>query len=290
MNNDELLHLNQQGFIPGPEETEAEYSARVAYCLNLVDRLKDGVGTPWADTKPPVRMEPLFLEAADVTRPLFDITPSWVPILFSNHKLAFWHGGCAWIFQMDEQIPLGALFQLRENFARSKVYLKLYQRKELIAHESAHIARMMFQEPKFEELLAYRTASSRFRRWFGPICTTSKETLLFMTSLFLSVTAATVGDLFLPLAIWGTLVLLPLLLFTAALLRLWKRHSAFQRCWQALFAYLKDSTKTNAVILRLRDQEIESFGKMSPEQIYAYAHKEAAVSLRWRSIFAAYFG
>ena len=76
--------------------------------------------------------------------------------------------------------PVAALIQLRSRFRTHQRYSGIYERDELIAHELAHVGRMMFEEPVFEELLAYRTAKSPLRRWLGPLISSSKETLLFV--------------------------------------------------------------------------------------------------------------
>ena len=44
---------------------------------------------------------------------------------------------------------------------------------------------MKFEEPQFEELLAYRNSPAAWRRWLGPIVEAPWESLLFMLSLLL---------------------------------------------------------------------------------------------------------
>ena len=90
-------------------------------------------------------------------------------MIFSNERLAPWHGGCAWIFQFAEGLPTAALIQLRQVFSRQPTFLGIYHRDELLTHELVHVGRMKFEEPRFEELFAYETSTSAFRRWFGPL-------------------------------------------------------------------------------------------------------------------------
>ena len=119
-------------------------------------------------------------------RRIYGFAPHWVPLFFSNYQLAPWHGGCAWIFQLNDNTPYAAFLQLRSAFRTQKRYLGMYERTELIAHEMAHIGRMMFEEPEFEEIIAFQSSTNRFRRFFGPLFRSSKESMLFVIVLGLS--------------------------------------------------------------------------------------------------------
>lgn len=179
MNEETRLVLNQKGLIPGPHETPEEFERRAVYCLGLRETLAHAHG----DVIPSDVMEkenaPPLEEAWEITRPLYDFAPSWAPLFFSNHELAPWHGGCAWIFHMSQDAPMGALFQLRRAFKKRSTFLGIYERSVLLAHESVHVARMAFEEPKFEEILAYRTSESRFQKYIGPLPESSRETSVF---------------------------------------------------------------------------------------------------------------
>lgn len=286
---DKLLEWNRQGLIPGPDETLSDFEKRVHYCLGLKETLGQQLSLPEKIDNPLATQ--LMHEVAPITDKLFDMTPAWAPIIFSNEKLAPWHGGCAWIYQLTDETPTGAFFQLRKAFASKTRFLGLYDRKELIAHESAHVGRMMFQEPKFEEFLAYRTGS-RFRQWFGPIIQSPWESIIFLLVLFFTVTIE-LGAL-----VWGSpelyysvtwMKILPLLLIGGGLLRLWLRHRQFNHCLKKLQMTLNDDHKANAVIYRLQDIEIAAFGKMNSEEVRKYATLQTDESLRWQVIANAYF-
>lgn len=275
----ELLQYNRMGLIPGPDEPEEFFASRVYQCLNLKEDLEAVVGRPVAEMS-----KELIEQVSPLTRKLFDIVPDWVPVVFSNHQLLPWHGGCAWIVQLNESSPTTAFFQLREKFATSSRYLGIYSRDELLAHESAHIGRMLFQEQKFEELLAYRSAPSHFRQWFGPIVQSPWESLLFVLSLLFSV----FSDFLLPHhALW--IKTFPLLLIVLGVGRVWLRQHQLARCRKVLEGILGSAFKADAVLYRLRDSEIIAFGKMSNEEILQYAQDQAPGSLRWRVINKAYF-
>lgn len=288
-----LLKFNQLGLIPGPDENEEQFLQRAQYCLKLkeqlVPRLKENLPMMQADFDSSC----LFLkEAYPKTKKLFDIVPDWIPVFFSNYRLAPWHGGCAWIFQSTEDSPTGAFFQLRNAFRTQERYLHLYDRKDLIAHELAHVGRMTFQEPVFEEMLAYQTSSSGFQRLFGPIVQSSRESSFFVLVLIF----VFLIDFFLVVngqeqmyssVMW--LKIIPLGLIAYALQRLFWKHRQLKRCLNQLQMAIQDKDKSSAMIYRLQDHEIKSFALMTPKEIFEYAKQNSQLSLRWHISFAAYF-
>lgn len=286
--NEKLLQYNREGLIPGPGESEEAFLQRAAYGYALESFLAEKLAKEMPGLN--VKLTPeLIQEVAPLLKRLFDCVPVWVPIVFSNQKMAFWHGGSAWIFQLEDNTPTSAFFQLRETFAKSKHYLGIYSRDEILAHESAHVGRMVFDEPKFEEILAYRTSTSGFRRFFGPIVQAPWESLLFLFALFLCFFAdllITVTDYPDPNHISLWIKMFPLLLLIYGLGRVFVRQHQFSRCLKALqFLGLE---KANAVIYRLRDDEIMRFGSMSEQDIRKYASEQAPQELRWQVIQQAY--
>lgn len=277
----ELLKLNENGLIPGPQESSEHFQERVGYCLSLNLELLSRFELP--NVLDTTENQQLIQEAAPITRKLYGFVSEWVPILFSNHKLAPWHGGCAWIFQLTENTPMGAFLQLRTAFAKGKRYLGLYNRKELVAHELSHVGRMAYQEPIFEEVLAYRSSESKFRRWWGPIVKSSWEALLFVFLLLLSL-SVDLYALFHP-ALYSLALkvkLLPLLLLFIGIVRLWVRHNEFEKCLRNLNELTKDRQKSEAVIYRLTDKEIILFSSSTTESIRQYIQQQD--SLRWKVI------
>ena len=124
----ELLEYNKQGLIPGPQETEEAFAERASYCLHLKSLIPQMLAREL-----PFGLEDLhfsdesLIGGCEKARELYDIYPRWVPIFFSNYKLAFWQGGCAWIFQKSEKTPTSSFFQLRQNFRYSQKYLGIYR-------------------------------------------------------------------------------------------------------------------------------------------------------------------
>jgi hypothetical protein len=277
----ELLLLNHEGLIPGPEETMETFHARVHYCRNLRRIIADQLEIKEEN----MGSSDLIQEAAPITEKYFDMVPEWTPVIFSNDRLAPWHGGSAWIFQQTLETPLGAFFQLRKNFQYSERYPRIYDRRELIAHESAHVGRMAFEEPIFEEMLAYQTAPSSFRRIFGPIVQSARESLFFVALLLVSLLVSLLD--FSEQSYLGWILLLPWIFLGIGLGRLWVRRNQFARCLAVLNLALGKPAAAFAVIYRLTDQEIIQFGKLSREELLHFAADQR--SLRWRLIQIAYF-
>jgi hypothetical protein len=285
----QLQQFNQKGLIPGPSETDEEFAARVNYCLNLKEHLSEEFKTCLG----PVNDDSSALSNGfDIIATTYDLSPAWIPVFFSNYQLPPWHGGCAWIFQMTETSPTAALLQVRQSLERSSKYLGIYSRDELVAHELAHVGRMKFEEPKFEEILAYSTSFSGFRRWFGPIVQSSYESMLFVLILGLIVFI----DVFLLVlynyeaylsALW--LKAIPLSMVCLALFRLWLRHYRFNKCTAQLSLCLADRNKALKVMYRLTDREIVDFSKMNTQKIIELASEKAKESLRWQLIYKIYF-
>lgn len=288
-----LLEYNRLGLIPGPAESEQAFMQRANYCLNLKNHIPQMISADLPfDYNDTHLSEEILKKGCEKTQHYYDICPTWVPLFFSNFKLSPWHGGCAWIFQQSQDSPTSAFFQLRQNFRRSKKYLGIYERNELITHEVSHIGRMMFEEPKFEEILAYHASQSGLRRFFGPIIQSSYESTIFVLSLFLVILidfmAISNGySIFSPLSFIARLIALGLIIF--GLVRLWIRQNQFRSCLKNLRKALFSLVHANAVIYRLTDKEIISFAHQSPENIKRYAEEQKTQNLRWQVIHEAYF-
>jgi len=283
-----LLNFNKIGLIPGPNETPDFFAKRAEYCLHLKDNLSDELKA-CLDAEASAQSDTLNSATHSLAKD-YDISPAWVPLFYSNYRLPFWHGGCAWIYQLTEETPTAALIQLRSHFRKSPRYLGIYEQQELLTHELCHIGRMAFQEEKYEEVLAYGTSSSRFRRWLGPLVQSSIESVIFLLVIFMLV----VFDVFLitmnhsdayMMALW--LKIIPVTLVVIALYRLWKRQKTFKKTVSNLTEIVGE--QANAVIYRLTDKEISSFAKMSTQQIKEYAATQPTDDLRWQVIKKAYF-
>jgi len=278
----DFAFLNQQGFIPGPQETEESFYARVDFCQDLLKHLTHEANAELPFEANDLASKNSLDEAFSLTDALYGIAPKWVPLFFSNYQLTPWHGGCAWIFQLNEHTPDAAFLQLRNHFRDSPSYLGIYQRKELIAHELAHVGRLMLHSPQFEEYFAYQTSTHAWRRWLGPIVQSSTESLLFILLLgfILIADLAILGSgnySFIQANNW--LKLLPLFLILLAFIRLTIRHFTLRRCLKQLKGL---TSWPYHLLYRLDDQEIKQFARWTPSEIKKFIENASQKAFRWQ--------
>lgn len=273
----QLLAYDREGLIPAPGEGEGSYLARVSYCLSLKERFAEVMGESAPQLVQRQESEEILAEAHALTLSLYHIAPTWIPLLFSNYRLPLWEGGCAWIFQKSKEEPLSAFLQLRRHFLRHHRLLST-QRRELLAHEMAHVGRMVFEEPAYEELLAYRTSPLMWRRTFGPLFQSSRETLFWVLLLFFGVVAA-------PWSLWPLLASPFLLLLLLA--RLGWRHYRFRSALRLIHS--AGLSNAEPLLYRLTDREIAAIGTMrGPETFWKYVKEREGSELRWRLLHLGY--
>jgi hypothetical protein len=245
-----LTELNRRGLIHAPDESQESYFRRCQAAIRVA-------------------------QVPPLVKTLFDIDPDWVPVVYDNKGLYFWEGGCTWITQDQVTVQLNRAFQKRGSWFG-------YSRDEILAHELVHAVREKFEEPIFEEVLAYQTTSFPLRRYFGPIFRTANESFFFMIALSLF-TATFFLSQFHTLALVGFLCFLSI-----GALRLLRMQLIFSRTQKKL-SRLVGKQRALAVMLRLTDKEIIRFSKMSAAAITAYANEMSTTSLRWQQITLAYF-
>lgn len=242
----DLLELNKRGLIPGPAESENDFYQRAA-----------------AAKKNPSE-----------SLPFFDADPDWVEVGYDKKGLLPWEGAATWIEGNQCRIQL-----------KPSRIARLYPEEEVIAHEKIHAVRLMFDEPRFEEILAFRTSKNRFRRYFGPLFSRPAETkglmgwllgcwILYWIEIVFDLTWG--AEYFL----WASLLPVSFFLF---------RLARSQKTFSNALSQLEKVTKNPlAVALRLTDREIEQCSHASSEDIIAYFEKGKEKDLRLRQIFLAY--
>ena len=257
INNELLLLYNKRGIFPFPGEKKEDFLKKISK-ISLSNK------------KEPTSFSKL--------KNLFDIEPNWAQIQYTNKGLKFWEAA---LLEVGEE---GYNLKINKIFEKKSRYLGLYQKEEVINHELCHLGRMHFDEPRYEELLAYQT-SNPFRKIVGPLFESPKESLFLMIFLLCSFLA----DLSLSTNILLTLALkkIPLLYLGCLALRLNRRYSKFNRCKGKLKKILNNPEKALFVMYRMRDQEIDLFSKMKIEEIKEYILKQS--ELRWEIIKKAYF-
>lgn len=282
---------NQDGFFPGPQETEESFIKRIEYCQRLDSHLTYAADSSFSADSPRTTLCHWGREAFELTQSLYGIAPSWVPVIFDDSHLAPWHGGCAWIFQMAPDEPVASLLQVRSRFQTASTYIGLLRREELVAHELAHVSRMSYDSPRFEEFFAYASSHSHWRRWWGPIVQSSRESLIFIASLGV-MTATDLASLVWPSPLltvfaWGAKGIVLLLLFTAITRLMW-RHAILKQCEQHLLPLYPTSLQARHLMYRLTDDEIIAFSRWHSLHIATWIQTQSTLSFRWRFLSSLY--
>lgn len=293
ISNSQLLELNKQGLIPGPDENTYDFLSRVKQLLYFSNQIEEFLSDPDAnipfevqDKIPPHQKTKSLL----LTEQLYDISPNWMQGFYSNHSLALWHAGCAWI--SPKSSPPKVYLQLRNTFKTSSRYLWIYKRDEILAHELSHIGRMSFNEPIFEEILAYKTSHSSIRRWIGPSIDSPQEAFIFTLSIAIIVFLDYLLLFLQKFSIYlmaMSLKFIPLAMLAIVFWRNKKRQQTFSLCLHNLEKICSSKSNALAVLYRLTDKEIYRFSKTLPQTILQYVNEEKKHSLRWRLLALAYF-
>lgn len=256
ISDEKLDALNRQGWIPGPQEGEQEFLKRV-------------------EKFAPQEKAPEWALTYVYTQPLFGFAADWIPLRYERKGLAPWQGAVTWVNGQD------VLVQLHPTF-RKRRYLGMYEQSEVLAHEAVHAVRMAFPESAFEEYFAYMTSKSRLRRWLGPLLQKSSDALLFFLAVAIALSVQ-VLDMFVELPSWVQWAyLLPPALLIWGILRSCRLRGQLAHCRKRLASLLADPKKSMALLLRLTDEEIQTFSQMSPEQIRERIQEERDKSLRGR--------
>jgi hypothetical protein len=256
-----ILALNKRGFFSAPKESLEDFVSRLESLRSEYEKFTavlqaegsfelEGVRFNKADVIP----QEMFCDARKANLELFDFDLDWVPGFFYSPGALF--GGCAW------GIPphFFTLFILRPSFrARDKWYI--YGRQELMAHEMCHAVRFALEADKYEEMFAYQTSTSSFRKLFGPMVRSPKETYILMalivalmgTQVWIYSQEYVKQAYFLPTPV---IVLMSLMVGYFAFL-MFRQHLQ-NKSYERLLTMLSPLTdKPRAVAFRLDDQEID---------------------------------
>jgi len=289
---EKLLKYNKAGFIPGPYENEEIFLKRIEYTKKLTLFPKDF----FKEKKllPPFNMENRVLKPrwnwirARIIH-LYDVSLTNLPMFYNDEKLSFYQAAATWILNIDNvNLPI---LQFRK-VLKDKPYFFIYTLDEILAHEAIHSIRCAFNEPRTEEIFSYMTASSYFRRVFGPIIQDSKEVLIFfglMSTYFIFQVFYLAFDNFIfnYIALFSAISTLAFL--GLGLIRLFFRRRKFSKAFKKFFKLFKNASKARGILLRLTDQEIEKFSKMKKEEIVKHFEKKKKSSLREKMIYISYF-
>ena len=273
LSNMDLLAIAQSGFWPGPGESEDHFIKRIEH-----NKRRD-VQTP--DLFNLERKNSIL----HITQTAFGIAQLEIPVVFQNQGLSFWEGAVLWI--EDASGLAIASIQIRENFLNGS-YL-FYHIEEVVAHEILHAARIEYDEPKYEEIIAYRTSPQSIRKYIGPLFATVKDTCIFI-GLF------AFGLIFELIALFlGILDQVPFLSFPVFWIlllgsRLYLRQRKFNTALSHLEKVLPRPLEALSVIAKLKDKEIDALAGIACCQVVDFLEKQSDSELRMRMLKAVHFG
>lgn len=286
-----LVQLDASGLLIGVDEEASDYAERLRCLRRNIGRMDDELGrtgvftvegvSVQADSRIP---EAVFAEARAETERLYGFQIDWVPGFFINPQYSLLFGGCAFYFYPD----FFALFIIRRAFARRERWL-IYSRRELLAHELCHVARIALGSRVYEELFAYQTATSAFRRFSGSIFRSQAEALALLGSTLALLAAQMVQTLVWSAwpvwPFWGLVVGVGLWLMLH-LARLQRRFEAALRAAEWLAP-----GQARAMLFRCTDDEIDDLACLdAPAAAQSWLAARGEASCRWRVIRARFAG
>lgn len=260
LSKNELKALGEEGLIPGPGESEEAFVKR----LDIIR--KQEAQEDW---------HPNCTE-------LYGASPKWIPLSYSNKGLLPWQGAALWVY--GEGVPL---IQLRKGFRKGRFLL--YNQDEVLKHETVHALRASFDEPRFEEILAYAHSESKLRRLIGPLFRKPSQALIFISLISLSLVLQFTSLFFLsePALPYIRLIgLLPLVDLTFRFATLIRDRRLLSKALKKLSVIFPNQKSTFPIALRLKDTEIQKIAQDPIEKVLDYFEEQVPNSLRIRQILA----
>ena len=239
----DLKDLYDDGFIAGPNENEEAFFSRVK-------RVKELFNNP-----------EMLIEKFNIEK--FEKISNSFLCFRSSRKMPFWFAGMTLVcdFGNNMRVPLLQL-PFRQKFS-------WINEVDIIEHEKVHALRVCFDEPQFEEILAYRKSKSLWRRFFGPFFQKSTDSYIFLFSIFVILLIP-----FLPMRLTLLAYTPSTLLFTMFFLRLIKNQWLFKL---ALKRISKQYSEGEKLITLLTDKEIKLFALKQENSINMQ-------NIRWKQI------
>jgi hypothetical protein len=279
-----LAELDAKGIFCADNENAASFAARVRLLNQKNQELDEALAADGSAAIEDVTIhqqdripENLFLEPLELTEKLYRFQADWVAGFFVDPAYGLLFGGCAYYFYPD----FFALFIIRRSF-RDKARWLFYQRKELLAHELCHVARVSFRAHVYEEIFAYKTATTAFRRFFGGIFRSPKDSFLFIgASCLLLVNQLCRAFLFPQLPSWPMWCLLVGILCWLVL-RLLRDMKILRKARKHL-AFIFPEQNVIPVLFRCNDAEIQQLAILdNPQDAQTWLENRKSTSLRWK--------
>ena len=193
----ELAALDEAGFCAGAEENAAEFldrcgRMRAAWELLEIELTETGRAERFGVVLTPEnRIAPeTFEEAVEITAALYGFRHREIPGFCLDRGIGWLWGGCL-VCESDDDL---ALLLLRGSFRNRRRWL-FYRRRELVAHELCHAARMALGETTLEEHFAYQSDSSALRRHLGNCFIRDFDAFFFMVPAVLLAAATVIAAL-----------------------------------------------------------------------------------------------
>ena len=252
-----LKELNHEGFICGPSENEDIFFKR---CEGLRDKnlLEERFKA----------LDVSLLENIELKE--FDLSINWCWGKIRKKSWLPWIAAETQIYE-DEK----GLFPI----------VKIFQKKredEALKHEFLHVARCAFNENVFEEILAFKTSTKKWRRIWGALFRSSKERSLFLISILLALLFSWIE----PSRGWTEVLQgFPWMVLSLMAIRLMKDQRNLSKALARL-SQIFAHPQPLAIALRLTDKEIIAFSKESISNLQQYIGCQT--SLRWKQILASY--
>ncbi|NGX63010.1 MAG: hypothetical protein KR126chlam6_00415 [Candidatus Anoxychlamydiales bacterium] len=291
---EELLRLNKEGFIPGPNENERDFLKRIDFSKTLIKNPKSFFENH--EQNQPFDLDNRVLKPRwNWTRAkllnLFDVSPTTLALYYSDKELHFFQAAATWIIEVSKNSIKIPVLQFRKKL-RHKPYLFIYTLDEILAHEAIHSIRIAFDEPKTEEIFAFMSATSFFRKIFGPIIRSEKEVFIFfalMGGYFVFQIFFILSSLTFLSYIATFFAFLTLTYLSLGLIRLFHIRRKLKKTFKKLFKIFGCKKKARTVLFRLTDEEIFKFSRFKKNEITKYFKISKDESLRLRLIHLAYF-
>ena len=289
---DVLVELDRHGLLMGPGETVAAFAERLETLRRNLQQFTSEIDAAGEIEVFDISLEKsstiprdAFRSAQQLTGELYDFEIDWVPGFYTNKRMGLLFAGCA-LYSSDDYF---ALFIVRKAFEKRERWL-IYSRTELLAHELCHIAHMGFNTVDFEEMFAYQTSPSRFRRAIGGLFRTPMDSYAVLGSAFLLAGAQIVNRLYLgmvpiyqfPISLFAMIVIV---CFGVVGGRYLKSLSMYGRA-RARLRELVDEAPARAILFRCSGAEIREIAHTAEPRAWLTA--QADQDIRWRVILHKY--
>ncbi len=276
-----LARLDKRGFLLGENEDGPAFAKRLRELRENVARMEDSLARQGTFALEDITVHAqdripsgFFDEVARKCADLYGFAIDWVPGFFINPKF-FLFGGWACCYNPD----FFAMFVIRKSFRDRERWL-IYSRRELLAHELCHIARIALNSDTFEETFAYQTSSSTFRRLLGGIFLREADTFLFLAATLFLLVGQILRTFAFPLLPAWPLWCVPALATAWLAFRYARLRALLKRArGNAAVAYGPDASK---VLFRCSDDDIHALASLRPDEVPAWLERQN--SLRWQVI------